>query len=379
MTRHPRPTRGHTWHSKGGRKVFNKHSAIGESYINYIALRRSDQQTFKKINDVSCKGSTVATLVDFSDVDPVTRREFKTSALNGSEYFTSLEMARKIKSQMTLKIAIAEGNIASKLFDEFSHSGFNVGEYKNSTDSSILTKVNSLMVDATDMDEKLAMMEQTIEALKKPIDDKNLQITQLMSKLDLYNSGQSHHILTIQEKVDIDSATKPIDSQNANRSTSAFTRQKLKAIKAHQQMREVKNQSTLKDLQEKKYPFPDFDVPTILDELLTKKVIALPESKQPKESNKVDDPIEIAETNHASVKLDYDSISKVLRPVASPKIEEDVIILQFGSFEPVEVSALKKTTNTSKVDDLSNKKNDDTWILVACKRQNHQGTSKLRL
>jgi len=70
---------------------------------------------FKKINDVSCKDSTVVTFVDFSNVDPITRREFKTSALNGSEYFTSLEMARKIKSQMTLKTAIAGGNIASKL------------------------------------------------------------------------------------------------------------------------------------------------------------------------------------------------------------------------------------------------------------------------
>uniref|UniRef100_M1DNW5 Uncharacterized protein n=1 Tax=Solanum tuberosum TaxID=4113 RepID=M1DNW5_SOLTU len=206
---------------------------------------------FIKINDVSCKDPTVATLVDLGDVDPVTRREFKTSALNGSEYFTSLEMARKIKSQMTLKTAIDGGNIVSKLFDELSHSDFNFGEYKNSTDSSISTKVNSLMVDATDMDEKFAMMEQTIEALKKFIDDKDLQITQLMRKLDLYNSGESHHILTIQEK--------------------------------------------------------------------------------------------------------------------------------FGSFEPVEVSALKKTTNTSKVDDFSNKKNDDTWILVTRKRQKHQGTSKLPL
>ncbi|KAG5568129.1 hypothetical protein H5410_064859 [Solanum commersonii] len=49
--------------------------------------------------------------------------------------------------------------------------------------------------------------------LKKSIDDKNLQTTQLMSKLDLYNSGESHHILTIQEKVDIDSPTKTIDSK----------------------------------------------------------------------------------------------------------------------------------------------------------------------
>ncbi|KAG5613268.1 hypothetical protein H5410_024549, partial [Solanum commersonii] len=262
----------------GSRKLFNKHSAkIGESYnTNYIALRMSGQQSSSRrstcndevlldINDVSCKDSTVATLLDFSDVDPVTRREFKTSALNGFEYFTYLEMARKIKSQMTLKTAIAG----------------------NSTDFSISTKVNSLMVDATNMDEKFAMIEQTIEALKKYIDDKNIQITQLMSKLDLYNFGESHHILTIQEKVDIDSPTKPIDSQSANRS--------------------------------------------------------------------------------------------VLRLVASLKIEEDVIILQFGSFEPVEVFVLKKTTNTSKVDDFSNKKNDDTWILVARKRQKYQGTSKLRL
>ncbi|KAH0658321.1 hypothetical protein KY289_027069 [Solanum tuberosum] len=184
----------------------------------------------------------------------------------------------------------------------------------------------------------------------------------------------------------------------------ASTRQKLKEIEAHQQTREVKNQSTLKELQAKEYPFPDSDIPTILDELLTKKVIALPESKRPKESNKVDDLMycefhriishhttkcfilkfyiddgETAETNHASVKLDYDSISEVQRSVASPKIEEDVIILQFGSFEPVEVSALKKTTNTSKVDYFSNKKNDNTWILVSCKRKKHQGTSKLRL
>uniref|UniRef100_M1DA99 Uncharacterized protein n=1 Tax=Solanum tuberosum TaxID=4113 RepID=M1DA99_SOLTU len=102
---------------------------------------------------------------------------------------------------MTLKTAIPGGNIASKLFDELSHSDFNFGEYKNSTDSSISTKVNSLMIDATDMDEKFAMMEQTIEALKKSIDDKNLQITQLMSKLDLYNSRESHHILIAQEKL----------------------------------------------------------------------------------------------------------------------------------------------------------------------------------
>ncbi|KAH0761478.1 hypothetical protein KY290_017551 [Solanum tuberosum] len=90
---------------------------------------------------------------------------------------------------------------------------------------------------------------------------------------------------------------------------------------------------------------------------------------------------EITEINHANVKLDHkkDSISEVLRPVVSPKMEEGVIILQFGSFEPIEVSALKKTTNTSKVDGFSNEESSDTWTLIALKRQKHQGTSKLRL
>ncbi|KAK4721248.1 hypothetical protein R3W88_011481 [Solanum pinnatisectum] len=360
--------------------------------------------TFKNINDVSCKDSTIATLVDLSDVGPVTLHKFKTSGSDRSEYFTSLEMARKIKSQMTLKT----------LIDKLSHSDFNFGEYNNSTDSSISTK-------------KFAMMEQTIEVLKKSIDDKNLQITQLMSKLDLCNSGESHHILTIQEKVDIDSPTKPIDSQSTKRSTlvATLTVQQLQdmitnTIKAQYGGPPQSSLGYSKPYSKRiegLYPFLEFDVPAILDELLTKKVIALPESKQPKESNKVDDPmyckfhrivghhtikcfilkekimtlvregktiiddVETFEINHASFKLDHkkDSISNFLRPVVSPKIEEGVIILQFGSFEPVEVSALKKTTNTSKLDDFSKEESSDTWTLAALKRQKYQRTYKLRI
>ncbi|KAG5621544.1 hypothetical protein H5410_006762, partial [Solanum commersonii] len=171
--------------------------------------------------------------LNFSDINPITRRKFKTSALNGSEYFTSLEMSGKSKSQMTLKTAIHGVNIASKLFDEVSHSSFNFGESENSIDFSISTKVNSLMADATDVDEKFAMMEQTIGALKKSLDDKNLQLAQLMSKLDLYNSRKSHHNLTTQEKVDIDSPTKPVDFQSAKRSAlfGSFEPTEVSALK----------------------------------------------------------------------------------------------------------------------------------------------------
>ena len=114
---------------------------------------------------------------------------------------------------MTLKIAIPGDNIASKLFHELSHSGFNFGESKSSTDSSNSTKANSFVVDTTDMEDKFAMIEETIEALEKFIDDKNLEIAQLMSKLDLYNSRESHHNLKTHEKVYIDSLNKSVVSQ----------------------------------------------------------------------------------------------------------------------------------------------------------------------
>jgi len=85
------------------------------------------------------------------------------------------------------------------------------------------------------------------------------------------------------------------------------------------------------------------------------------------------------EINHATAKLDHkkDLNLEALPPMESPKIKECVIILQFGSFGAIEVSALKKTTNTSKVYDFSIEKNGDTLISIDRKRQKHQGTSKL--
>ncbi|TQD80485.1 hypothetical protein C1H46_033948 [Malus baccata] len=47
---------------------------------------------------------------------------------------------------------------------------------------------------------------------------------------------------------------------------------------------------TLKELEEKTYPFPDSDVVTMLDDLLDKKVISLPECRRPEEMNRTDSP-----------------------------------------------------------------------------------------
>ncbi|PIN07544.1 hypothetical protein CDL12_19889 [Handroanthus impetiginosus] len=47
---------------------------------------------------------------------------------------------------------------------------------------------------------------------------------------------------------------------------------------------------TLKEMQEKEYHFPNSDVPHILDELLARKLIELPQSKLPKEVGRTNDP-----------------------------------------------------------------------------------------
>ncbi|KAA0034814.1 ty3-gypsy retrotransposon protein [Cucumis melo var. makuwa] len=121
-----------------------------------------------------------------------------------------------------------------------------------------------------------------------------------------------------------------------------------------------KRRLTLKERQEKIYPFPDSDLPDMLDQLLEKQLIRLPECKQPAEMGRVNDPnyckyhrvishpvekcfvlkelilklaldekIELelddmAQTNHVAVIIQSDSR---LSAIGS--------LIQFGSLEPV--------------------------------------------
>ncbi|KAH0638984.1 hypothetical protein KY290_036289 [Solanum tuberosum] len=71
------------------------------------------------------------------------------------------------------------GNLASVYFEELSQIGSNFGESDDSMNSPTSMNVNALVADSTDMDEKFAMMEQTIEALKKSVYDKNLILLNL--------------------------------------------------------------------------------------------------------------------------------------------------------------------------------------------------------
>ncbi|KAG5576878.1 hypothetical protein H5410_057012 [Solanum commersonii] len=155
-----------------------------------------------KSSDFSYKDSTDVVYADLSHVGPITRRKFKNSGLDGSEYFTSLEAIKNNNSHMMVVSATPRGDLASVFFGEFSQIGSNFGESGDSMDSPTSMNVNALMADSTDMDKKFAMMEQTIGALKKFVDDKNLYIAQLMNKLEAFTPGESSHVPTCPSSFD---------------------------------------------------------------------------------------------------------------------------------------------------------------------------------
>ncbi|KAL0439077.1 UNVERIFIED_CONTAM: hypothetical protein Slati_2390700 [Sesamum latifolium] len=133
---------------------------------------------------------------------------------------------------------------------------------------------------------------------------------------------------------------------------------------------------TLKEFQEKEYPFYDSDVPHIFDELLERKLIELLESKRPDEVRRVNDskyckyhrvvshPIErcfvvkekimalaqewkiildieeTADTNVASITAANNRHVAEGKQKVKPPSTTTLSTLQFGSFEPIQIEAL---------------------------------------
>ena len=92
--------------------------------------------------------------------------------------------------------ATPRGNLEYVFFGESSQNDSNFGDFEDLMDSPTSMNVKAYMTDSTDMDEKFSMMEQTIEALKKFVDDKNLHIAQLMNKLEAFTPRDSSHVPT---------------------------------------------------------------------------------------------------------------------------------------------------------------------------------------
>ncbi|KAH7859342.1 hypothetical protein Vadar_013106 [Vaccinium darrowii] len=133
---------------------------------------------------------------------------------------------------------------------------------------------------------------------------------------------------------------------------------------------------TLKELQEKRYPFSDADVPSMLEDLLEKKVIQLPKCKRPEEMGKVHDPRychyhrivihstekcfvlkeliadlarkkkilldvdEVAESNHTVITVEGPTSSSKIKTVESattPALGAIFKTIQFGIFNPIAI------------------------------------------
>ncbi|PHT86812.1 Pre-mRNA-splicing factor SLU7 [Capsicum annuum] len=310
--------------------------------------------------------------IEYDRAGRIMKGQFKAIGLDESEYFTSLEETKNNNSYVTT----ARGNLASMFFGKLSLTGSNFGEPKDSMNSLVSTKVNALMANSTDMDEKFAMREQNIKALKKSVDDKNLYIAQLMNKLEAYKPGvrkASSFIDRMKEEREFKKymtlKTKESMAVKAS-SVKVTTKKKVKEDKGSRQYpKEDKCHPTLKELEAKVYPFLDSDVPMLPDELLVKKIIDLPKLKRPEKINKVNDP----------------KYCKYYRVVGHPTgkffIFKDKIITLFRSFDPVGVDFLRKTLKESLVTDNKAKVNDDDdgWTLVSRKKKRHQAILGIRL
>ncbi|KAA0061095.1 retrotransposon protein putative ty3-gypsy sub-class [Cucumis melo var. makuwa] len=130
-----------------------------------------------------------------------------------------------------------------------------------------------------------------------------------------------------------------------------------------------KRRPTLKERQEKIYPFPDSDLPDMLDQLLEKQLIQLPESLDKKIKLELDD---VAQTNHAAVIIQSDSR---LSAIGS--------LIQFGSLEPVVIYSSPKDLQNNdfqadgpKEEEKQVDNVEEGWTLVTHRKKRKQSFSQ---
>ncbi|KAK2970518.1 hypothetical protein RJ640_001723 [Escallonia rubra] len=192
---------------------------------------------------------------------------------------------------------------------------------------------------------------------------------------------------------------------------------KHKEEKAPEHLREKpRQQPSLKELEGKVYPFPDSDVPGILDFLLEKGIIELPESKRLEESGRANEPryckyhrilghktekcfilkelimnlakkgkIEldidgVEESNHAS------AISSDVTPSKGPNTLNNILTtgarmmtIQFGMLDPVKVQLIQKMSEASTQADQLVDTDDGGWTPVTRRKPKKQPVTPLQL
>ncbi|KAA0059770.1 retrotransposon gag protein [Cucumis melo var. makuwa] len=131
-----------------------------------------------------------------------------------------------------------------------------------------------------------------------------------------------------------------------------------------------KRQSTLKERQEKVYPFPDSDVADMLEQLLENQLIQLPECKRPEQAGKLIlklarekkielDIDEVAQTNHVAIEM----TSNVL-PLTQ-LYDQRKSLIQFGTSAPILVLFQQRiVTINSQNKEAHGKDDGEGWITV---------------
>ncbi|KAA0065418.1 retrotransposon gag protein [Cucumis melo var. makuwa] len=132
-----------------------------------------------------------------------------------------------------------------------------------------------------------------------------------------------------------------------------------------------KRRSTLKERQEKVYPFPDSDVANMLEQLLENQFIQLPECKRPEQAGKVDDPNyckyhqieldidEVAQTNHVAIEM----TSNV--PPLTQLDDQRKSLIQFGTSAPILVLFQQRIVTINSQNKEAHGKDDGKgWITV---------------
>ncbi|KAH7846488.1 hypothetical protein Vadar_014552 [Vaccinium darrowii] len=163
------------------------------------------------------------------------------------------------------------------------------------------------------------------------------------------------------------------------------------------QMKERKR-LTLKEMQEKVYPFPDSEVPSMFDQLLDLKLIELPEMKRPEEANKVNDPnyckfhrlvshptsrcfvlkekiVELASQGKIVLEEEIVATNQTVATLQDEiqQLEKlQTVRIHFGSFDPIEVVLRHSTqqhggNSCNREEVIEN--NDEGWTLVTRKKK----------
>ncbi|KAA0051454.1 ty3-gypsy retrotransposon protein [Cucumis melo var. makuwa] len=122
---------------------------------------------------------------------------------------------------------------------------------------------------------------------------------------------------------------------------------------------------TLKERHEKVYPFPDSDIDDMLEQLLEKQLIQLPESREKKIELDLED---VAQTNHAT--------TMIMSEAFLPRLifEQRESLVQFETFEPVGVQFHQEVApEDSQEKERLIEEDDEEWTVVT-RRKNRKST-----